>query len=162
MLVFMLTNSACSFFEPPDIAGYVMKKEEEQILVVNPEPKDYSSTGGLKEGYDAIWVSKASEGVEVGQKVQVWFSGPIMESYPARGGAKKVSIIKSKQPKDADLSEAQVLRKVLLNEDIDQDEVMVVKDIKYDVKSDKWTINLKATIKTPEAPDEFEFKVEDK
>ncbi|WP_169907784.1 DUF3221 domain-containing protein [Priestia abyssalis] len=146
----------------PDTEGYVVKKEEGRILVVSSESEDFSSSGGLKEAYSAYWVSKVPEDVELGQKVRVWFSGPTTDSYPGGAGAKKVSVIKSKKPDGANLSDTQALRKALLNEKIDENEVIVVKRIKYDTKLDNWTIRLRETLKTPGEPEEFDLQVKDK
>ncbi|HWO98432.1 MAG TPA: YobA family protein [Bacillus sp. (in: firmicutes)] len=146
----------------PDIKGYVVKREKERILVVSDKAEDYSSTGGQKESYDAVWVSDSPKDIKLGQRVQVWFSGPVMTSYPAKAGAKKVSIVKSKKPDGADLSETQALRKALLNKKNDENEVIVVKRIKYDTKLDNWTIRLRETLKTPGEPEEFDLQVKDK
>jgi hypothetical protein len=67
-----------------DLEGYVTKKEDKRILVVSIIKKDLSSLGGIKEYYEADWVSKAPQEIEVGQKVQIWFEGAIATSYPGQ------------------------------------------------------------------------------
>lgn len=40
-----------------NVEWYVIKIEDQRTLVVNPVPRDYSSTGGINEYYDAVWAS---------------------------------------------------------------------------------------------------------
>src|SRR5690554_6361020 len=54
----------------PNMIGYVVDKEGERILVVDPEPMDFSSTGGVSEYYDAIMFSNVPNDIEIGEKVK--------------------------------------------------------------------------------------------
>jgi hypothetical protein len=120
------------------IEGYVTKKEDKRILVVSTKLKDFSATGGIKEFYDAIWVSKAPQEIEVGQKVQVWFEGAIASSYPGQGEASKVVIIPSAYHEGAVMSEAQAVQQAI--RDNPKINVFVVNQLEFDPKLKQWTI----------------------
>lgn len=123
----------------PDIEGYVMAKDEmERILVVSSSSQDFSDHGGDEEFYNAMWVADVVPKVEIGQKVRVWLAGPVLESYPAQGGAEEVTILPDHQPEGADLSEAQAIRKAL--EQQPDAETWAIKEIAYDKDSDTWEI----------------------
>lgn len=145
--------------EKPGIEGYVVKTEANKILVVSSEPKDYSSTGGVKEFYDAIWFSNVSKDVELGQKVKVWFK-TIEESYPGKSQANKVSILPSKKPEGANLSDAEVIKQFFTTESdiIKGLSVPVIKAVAYDRKSDHWNIHLQDV----DGESDLKFQVIDK
>jgi hypothetical protein len=130
---------ACTTHKDPGMEGYVVKKENGRILVVASKPKDFSSTGGLAEFYNAIWFSNAPEKVKVGDKVKVWFD-IVAESYPGQSQAEKVQILPETKPKNADLSEAEAVRKALVTDAINQQGVPAVKSVKYDEKLDSWDV----------------------
>lgn len=140
----------------PGIEGYVMKKEDGRMLVVSSVPKDFSSTGGMKEFYNAIWFSKAPGKVEIGDKVQVWFD-IVAESYPGQSEALKVEIIPSKHPRGADLNEAEVIRLALKDERIDPLWVSAIKSIEYNAKSDVWNVVIKQN-----EEEDLKIQIEDK
>lgn len=123
----------------PGIEGYVVKKDDSRILVVSSVPKDFSSTGGMNEFYNAIWFSKAPEKVELGDKVQVWFD-IVLESYPGQSEAMKVVIFPSKKPQGADLTEAEAIRIALGSGGIDPMGVPVIKDVKFNSQADSWDV----------------------
>lgn len=129
--------------EKPGIEGYIVKTEENEILVVSSESKDYSSTGGVKDFYNAIWFSNVSKDVELGQKVQVWFK-TIAESYPGKSQASKIVILPSKKPEGANLSDAEVIKQFFTTESdiIKGLSIPVIKAVLYDRKSDHWNIHL--------------------
>lgn len=141
----------------PGIEGYVVKKEDGRMLVVSSVPQDFSSTGGMKEFYNAIWFSKAPGKVEIGDKVQVWFD-IVAESYPVQSEALKVEIIPSKQPLGADLNEAEVIRQALKDEKVVPLWVPVIKDVEYNAMSDVWNV----IIKQSEEDSELNLEIEDK
>lgn len=124
----------------PEIVGYVVKSEGGKMLVVSSEPQDFSATGGLEEFYNAVWVSDVQEKVHIGEKVKVWFEGPILESYPAQATAEKVLILPSTQPKGADLTEAQAIEKALDMKENGDEGVLAIKAVHYDPQTDKWEI----------------------
>jgi hypothetical protein len=146
----------------PDLEGYVTKKENQRALVVNFIPKDFSSMGGTKEFYNAVWVSKISESIEVGQKVQVWFKGQVLESYPAQAEARKVSILPSMKPDNANLSEDQVIRKALISKETANIKVFVIKVITFNEKLDAWTIQFKDAFNSDNNTEEHSLQILDK
>jgi hypothetical protein len=90
--------------------GYVMKMENQKILVVNPKSRP---TGDLKEYYDAIWFSNIPDNVKVGQEVQIWIKGEVATSYPGQATIDKLSVLSKEKPPQAKLSEVEVIRRVL-------------------------------------------------
>lgn len=124
------------------IIGYVMKKDKERILVISQEVQDFSSTGGVKEYYDAIWFSKAPKDIEVGNKVKVWFD-IVAESYPGQSEVKNIEVISSQQHDGAKLTESQALSKALTSKEIKANGLTVVKSIVYDQLADRWKVELK-------------------
>lgn len=132
--------AGCTSHSEPGIEGYVVKKEQDRILVVDSSPEDFSSTGGLAEFYNAIWFSSAPGKVKVGEKVQVWFD-VVAESYPGQSEAEKFVIIPGKKPKNADLAESEAIRKAL--DVFSQLEVPVIKSVKFNEKYNHWEILIK-------------------
>ncbi|MFB6467444.1 YobA family protein [Cytobacillus sp. Hz8] len=127
------------------IEGYIMKKQGDRILVVRSQPKDFSSTSGKEEFYEAIWVSDITNEVELGQKVRVWIDGPIMESYPAQAKADKVIPVIADNQIGADLSEEEVIRKALSSEreNVKDFFLPVIKSVTFDKESDSWKVEIK-------------------
>jgi hypothetical protein len=128
----------------PGIVGYIMKIENARFLVVSQVVQDFSSTGGVKEYYDAIWFSNDPKDVEVGDKVNVWYD-EVLTSYPGQSEAKHLEVISSQKSDGANLTESEALKKALATEEIDANVVTVVKSIAYDKQADKWSIALKET-----------------
>lgn len=127
------------------IIGYVIKIENERILVVSQEVKDFSSTGGVKEYYDAIWFSKTPKGINIGDKVKVWYN-EVLQSYPGQSEAVHLEVVSSQNPTGANITESEALLKALTSQEIDTNMITVVKSIQYDNQTDKWDITLKDTI----------------
>lgn len=126
----------------PGIEGYVVGKEAGRILVVDSTPKDFSSTGGLSEFYNAIWFSNVEESIEIGDKVQVWYD-IVAESYPGQAEAIKTAIIETQKTDDSDLTEAQAIQRALLSDEISSQNISVILSTAYDAANDKWTVNIK-------------------
>lgn len=125
----------------PGIEGYVTKKEDGRILVVDPESQDFSSTGGADEFYNAIWFSDAPKEIEVGEKVQVWFEA-VDTSYPGQSKAVRVSVIPTEIPDDTDLTEPEVIRSALASKELEPGKITVVRAVGYDKTSDVWHVQL--------------------
>ena len=124
------------------ITGYVMAMENGRILVVNPDAQDFSATGGVKEFYNAIWFSNVPQDIKLGERVNVWYD-LVMESYPGQSEVKHIEVIPSEKPEGVNLTEAEALSKALTSQEINANEITVVKDIAYNNKTNKWNINLK-------------------
>jgi hypothetical protein len=145
------------------IGWYVIKKESQKGLVVNPIPNDYSSTGGIKEFYEAIWVSNFPEDVQVGQKVEIIFEGEMATSYPGQARAKKVSVLPNKKPdKSAKLTEEQVLREAIKSKEAAEIRVFIPKEISFDEKSKLWTIRFIDGTLSDKQKEERSLQIQDK
>ena len=90
--------------EAPSIQGTVTRRSQDRILV-EEEPLD--SSGSAKAsvrltGNTSVLRSSgnpaARSDLAVGQKVSVWYSGPVMESYPVQATAAAVRIDDEKEP----------------------------------------------------------------
>lgn len=153
-----MTMYGCNSNTPndePGMIGYVMAKTGERILVVDPVAKDFSSTGGLSEFYNAIWFSNAPSNIEIGDKVKVWFDF-VAESYPGQSEVKHIEKIPGYKPAEANLSESQALYHALTSQDIGG--IPVVTSIKYDKETDKWHVEIKDVVSN----EKLDITVEDK
>lgn len=155
LFIFALLFAGCSSDQPgeapatpdkePGLIGYVMARENDRILVVDPVPQDFSSTGGVNEFYDAISFSNVPEEIKEGDKVKVWFDA-VAESYPGQSEAIKIEVIPSSKPDGADLDESEAINKALNSGEIDTSWPIAVKSIKYNSEKDAWEIDLRETI----------------
>ncbi|KGP71210.1 YobA family protein [Pontibacillus yanchengensis] len=145
-LLLSLVLTACSDGDKvslgePGYKGYVMDKREGSILVVGTEPKDFSENGGDPEYYSALWGSDAPDRIEVGQLVEVWVDGGVQESYPAQAKISDVRVVSQEKGENADLSEAEALRKAL-NQMENDNGIPVVKSTKFSEKTNSWSIEI--------------------
>lgn len=97
------------------------------------------------------------EDVKIGEKVKVWFEGPILESYPAQAKAEKVVILPSLKPEGADLTEAQAIHKALTMKENSLDGVVAIKAVNYDPQTDTWEVLIKDTFDNKE----YTIKIDD-
>ncbi|WP_110113068.1 DUF3221 domain-containing protein [Bacillus sp. CGMCC 1.16541] len=134
ILLLFVCLSGCS--DPATLEGYVMKKDDHRILVVN----------GSDDYYNAIWLSNAFNEVDIGQYVHVWIDGPIAESFPAQGSVEKVEVVQVEKPKGATLTQEEVLKQLLSSKQVNQQDVIGVKNIEYDGAADVWKITLKPMV----------------
>lgn len=128
--------------DEPGIVGYVMERDGDRILVINPEPQDFSGTGGVSEYYDAIWFENAPNDINMGEKVKVWYD-IVRDSYPGQSEAMHIEVIPSQKPEGANLTESEALYRALTSQEIHSDSILAVKSIEYDSKTKKWEIKLK-------------------
>lgn len=81
------------------ITGYVADKEDSRILLIGKITKQQSEEMNVKEllekaSPEAYWLEVSDvDQYEIGQKLEVWPKGPMMESYPAQGAAGKINIL---------------------------------------------------------------------
>ncbi|KNY27586.1 DUF3221 domain-containing protein [Pseudobacteroides cellulosolvens] len=125
---------------------YVMDRKDNRILIVSTEKQDFSSTGGVKEYYDATWVSNVPSDIEIGQKVQFEIDGVTLTTYPGQAKAKDVSVITIQKPETSNLSVEEALKRTLMSDKVDRNKVLVIKSIKYFKQSDDWQIDLKEAL----------------
>ena len=156
LLVLMALLVGCnSKNENPDsqsMTGYVMDKEGERILIVDDDTQDFSSIGGVKEFYNAIWFSEAPSEIREGDFVEVWFD-MVAESFPGQS-AIKIEVVKQEKPKGADLTKSEALHKLLTSDEIKKD-LYGVSSIKYNEKEDTWNIALKNLLDDTSKPVSF-------
>ncbi|MCD5324351.1 MULTISPECIES: DUF3221 domain-containing protein [Pontibacillus] len=131
--------SSESYGERSDIAGYVMEKKGDEILVVSPESEDL---GGNEEFYDAVWAKDAPNDIKVGDRIALWFKGGLETSYPGQATVGKIELHNRSTPKDATISEGEALRHAL--DEVERDRsLFTVQSIKYD--QNQWSVILKDT-----------------
>ncbi|RWZ58762.1 DUF3221 domain-containing protein [Halobacillus fulvus] len=144
---FLLLLSACGSAEPslsgeadsetqrsPDITGYVMDQQDDQILVVTP--KDPASSGTMR----AVWVSDAADDLWIGKQVEVWLDGPVQESFPEQGKAEQVAVLEMSDVDGADLQVTEALSSVLSS--VASEDILSVDLISFDPDADEWTVKL--------------------
>jgi hypothetical protein len=149
---FSLRSGANPEQSEPGIQGYIVKIENGRFLVVSSVPKDFSSTGGAKEFYNAIWFSNAPNNIQIGHQVKVWFDN-VNESYPGQSKAVKLSILPNRKPERADLTEAEAVRRALAQQS--HWNVPVIRSVTYDEYEDAWTILVKEALPTEEGKTEY-------
>lgn len=120
--------------------SWVMEVSKDSMLIVGSKAYDFSGTGE-QEHYSATYYSfpKANEKLKVGQRVMVEASGPIAESYPGQGRAKFVTVLPAYQPKGADLTEEEVVRKAI-EQQKENSYVEGVREITYNKEMDEWAL----------------------
>ncbi|HYE66998.1 MAG TPA: YobA family protein [Anaerovoracaceae bacterium] len=160
LIVFLLISlfAGCGVDQPngmpgapdkePGMTGYVMGKENERILVVDPVSQDFSSTGGVNEFYDAIWFSNIPEEIKEGDKVKVWFDA-VADSYPGQSEAIRIEVLPAPRPDGADLDESAAINKALHSGEITTSWPTVLKSIEYYKETDTWEIGIRETIEEP-------------
>ncbi|SFS76999.1 DUF3221 domain-containing protein [Paenibacillus sp. BC26] len=144
----------------PELVGYVTKIENQRALVVTPISRKVNET--REEFYDAVWVSNMPPNIKVGQNVQVWFKGSIAASYPGQGGASKVTISEIQKPLKAKLTQDEIIRKALMNKDIADIKILVIKEVRYDETSAMWSIRYKSAVITDGVLEEHVIQIPDK
>lgn len=140
--------------EKHGIIGYVVSKENGRILVVDPNPQDFSSTGGNSNFHNAIAFSNVPETIEVGQKVRVWFD-EVAESYPGQSKAKRIAIVENKKPESAHLTEAQAIQSALNLVEFEAIGITAVLAANYNETQDVWNVELK------KGESNFEIQIKD-
>ena len=104
--VFLLAGCSNAGSErEPDLVGWIDNIMQNQILVNSPD--NNTSDKFVVTVTDQTAIYKQADGEKrnagfdsfnVGQKVDVWFAGPVMESYPAQVSAEKIVITEDSSP----------------------------------------------------------------
>jgi inhibitor of cysteine peptidase len=93
--------------EEPDLIGWIDNIQQPQgetpgrILINSPDNKTSDKFWVTVTDKTAIYKQTQNVGFDIfniGQKVEIWFSGPVMESYPAQVSAGKIVIIEDSSP----------------------------------------------------------------
>lgn len=144
--------------KPSKEGSYVISVNENGMMVVDAKAMNFGESGGENEFYSAISFSfpDADKKLEVGQRVKVESSGPIMESYPAQGTAKFVEVLPEYKPENADLSESQIVRSAVESAQAKSNWVPAIRSIDYDEKADAWTVSIK------QEEEVYEIEIEDR
>lgn len=123
--------------------GFVIKKENNQVLVTNPNVQDFSANGGEKYYYSASWYTNVPSNIEIGQKVEVWVADSAKTTeYPGKDTAVDIAVIHTPHPDGANLTEEDAIRKALASKEVAAANYSypVIKEVKYDVSKSRWTI----------------------
>ncbi|WP_158593213.1 YobA family protein [Planomicrobium sp. Y74] len=102
--VFLIIFILFFFNNPPEsepyIEGYVVEADFNRFLVVNGITGEQAKSMTQKDvvklaNVEAVWVSKYNFfQFREGQKVRVWISGAVAESFPEQGKADYVEVIR--------------------------------------------------------------------
>ncbi len=132
--------------EQTNEGSWLLGISKDSMLIVGSKAYDFSGTGE-QEHYDATHYSfpKANEKLKIGQRVIVEASGPIAESYPGQGIAKFVTVLPAYQPKGADLTEEDVVRKAIEQRE-ENSYVEGIREITYNKEMDEWTLTFVSSI----------------
>lgn len=125
--------------------GYVVKKDNNRVLVTSNLSSDFSETGGQQKYYPAFWYSNIPKEVEIGHKVEVWYKvGIELTIYPGQRKAEKVVILPSATYAGAKLSEDAAIRKALSSKEIVNANLIapVIKDVQYVHERNQWKITI--------------------
>lgn len=135
-----------------------MQVDNEKMLVVDTMPKNFNSNGSGEDFYDAVFFTypNAAEELKVGQRVKVEVTGFILHSYPGQGSAKYVEVLPEYKPKNAKLSESEVIEKVIEITKKKSDGWMIIRSIAFDEEKAVW----KVEVKQGEQDDEMEIRDE--
>lgn len=106
ILAILIISCSSKPEKEPDITGIIYSKNQQSILVVEGINLHNSYDEWFKEGKMAINFTVNNKtainqgkqklnfnDLEEGQMVKVWSAGPLAESYPMQGTAKKIIII---------------------------------------------------------------------
>jgi hypothetical protein len=80
------------------ISGYIVDRADSTVLVTDAESKN------------AFWFSNLNKDLSIGSKVEVTYTGPVLESYPAQANAIQIKALPS--PKEEAAAIATALRDV--------------------------------------------------
>lgn len=138
MVVVIMIGCTERYSGKPNIHGYVIDVSEKKILVISKVAQDFSDTGGISNFYDAIWLSKASKDIEVGQEVRVWYDGPVEESYPAGGTVGKIEIVKKNQPETANINESKAIQ--LAIQQLGSEGLIAINSVTFDGVEKRWKV----------------------
>lgn len=162
VLLFILISiwiSACSnepsFDKEADIIGYVIGKTNDRILVVSKEAEDLSATGGVREFYNAVWLTGKADDVQIGNQVKVWYDGGVKESYPAQAAIGKIELVPVTKREGTNLDEKDVLVQIF---DTDEVNMKAIKSIEINEEKGIWKVELLDLMDGKEGEVEIEDK----
>lgn len=100
LLIIVLAGIGCTSAgksSPPEI-GYILEVKDNRVLILEDlKGTDIGKTWNqVFEHYQgrAIWLKTDDvAALKAGQKVRYWVNGPVAESYPEQGTAKKIEVV---------------------------------------------------------------------
>ena len=100
MIFFAAAFTGCAGKEEvskPDGEGYIFELNDKRVLILDRlrEEDSGKSWNDIFQTYQgtAIWLKTDASGLKAGQKVRYWIDGPVAESFPSQGSAKKIESI---------------------------------------------------------------------
>jgi len=128
--------------EPSKEGAYVMDLQEDSLLAVEAQGRIYNkATGEEQFGATQFKFPKASEKLKIGQRVIVEPNGPIMESYPGKGGALYITVLPEYKPAESNLSESQVVSKAITEaKKTSGNELLIIRELSYEPSNKRWTV----------------------
>lgn len=112
-----------------EIEGYVVEKASGTVLVT-PHPEN------KQPNLAPAYFSNVPDTLKIGDLVKISYT-IMMESYPGQAKAVDVKVLESHKPVGADLTEAEVLNKAILNNKL---KTPILSIFQYNKKTDKWSI----------------------
>ncbi|CAM3816822.1 DUF3221 domain-containing protein [Alkalicoccus chagannorensis] len=111
-LALMLAACTNQEEEPPDIEGFVMDEDEDQVLVVEESGEDDPASHG------AVWASGDTSGAATGDHVQLWYDDGAAESYPLQAEIGRIDVVDSMDVDGAELDRSGALHEALEDRDV--------------------------------------------
>ncbi|PIH56892.1 DUF3221 domain-containing protein [Paenibacillus sp. LK1] len=141
--------------------GYVVAREGNSILVVDPAYEDFGANKGESRYYTAKWFSNAPN-PQIGSYVEIWTDGsPENQPYPGQARAEAIAVSCPATPDGAHMSEADAIRAGLYSSDGEQVRIPVIENVDFNEDIGTWTIRMRDAMSTSNAQDPIEVKVED-
>lgn len=157
-------NSVQTQANPPSdngFTGYVVDREGNSILVVDPAYEDFGANEGESRYYPAKWFSNAPD-PQIGSYVEIWTDGsPENQPYPGQARAETIAVSCPANPDGAHMSEEEAIRAGLYSSDGEQVRIPVIENVDFDKDIGIWTIRMRDAISTTDIQDPIEVKVED-
>ncbi|MGV2881791.1 DUF3221 domain-containing protein [Paenibacillus taichungensis] len=141
--------------------GYVVAREGNSILVVDPAYEDFGANKGESRYYPAKWFSNAPN-PQIGSYVEIWTDGsPENQPYPGQARAETIAVSCPATPDGAHMSEEDAIRAGLYSSDGEQVRIPVIENVDFDKDIGTWTVRMRDAMTTTDIQDHIEVKVED-
>lgn len=146
--------------QPSKEGAYVMSLTDDELLAIEAQGQIYNKQSGEEHfGATHFKFPEASTKLKIGQRVIVEANGPVMESYPGQGAALYVTVLPEYKPKEAALSESQVVTKAIAEaEKSIKNQLLIIKHLSFNKEAKQWTV----LFKIGHNDQELEIKITDK
>ncbi|MEK4146131.1 hypothetical protein NST02_03460 [Robertmurraya sp. FSL W8-0741] len=122
-----------------DERRFVLGLSENEMFVRGIAFQNFSDDDGVGNGGIYYKYPDAKDKLKIGQRVKVDESGPIKASNPAQGKALYVEVLPDYKPEGADLSESQVIQKLLAQ--TEKNDSVIIRALSYNKSQDEWFIS---------------------